>query len=60
MRNYSNGIWWFRLLPDLESTRVMPSGARITQCAEGVLISGNGYVRWISNSWYNDLNTNTL
>lgn len=60
MRNYSQGIWWFRLKPDLETTRVMPSGARITQCEAGVMISGKGYVRWISNDWFNDVQTNAV
>jgi hypothetical protein len=52
MRNYSNGIWWFRLKPDLNTTRVMPSGTRITQTENGVLITGVGYVRWIKNDWH--------
>lgn len=61
MRNYSNGIWYFRLLPDFESTRVLPSGARITQCESGVMISyPDKVIRWISNDFYNDIDTDRL
>ncbi len=61
MRNYSNGIWWFRLKPDLESTRVMPSGCRITKCENGVLLSyPDKVIRWISDTYFDDVDTDRL
>ncbi len=60
MRNYSSGIWWYGLKPDLETTRVMPSGTRITQCENGVLITGKGYIRWVSNDFFDNVNTDEL
>lgn len=74
MRNYSNSIWWFRVGAKPETTVIMPSGARITECAirwdldyqgrstpNGCLITyHDGVKRWISNDFYNDVDTNCL
>jgi len=61
MRSYSQSIWWYNLRPDLSTTRVMPdTNTRITQAENGVLITGNGYIRWISNSFFDDVDTDRL
>lgn len=61
MRNYSNGIWWYNLKPDLSTTRVMPeTGTRITQAEHGVLITGKGYIRWIKNDYFEDIDVEHL
>jgi hypothetical protein len=72
--NYSNRIWWFRIGANPETTLIMPSGARITECdikwtldyqdrstPNGCLITyPDGSKRWISNNWFNDINTDIL
>lgn len=58
MRTY---IWWFGLNLNPSTTVIMPSEARITQGKEGVFISySDGVKRWISNTFFEDVNTDYL
>ncbi len=52
--------WYFRLKLDFSTVKLMPSGTRITQCENGVLITGKGYIRWVSNDFFDNVNTDEL